>query len=193
MILAVIIVVVLAALYVVFMYNRLVTLCNIYRSAYSQIDVQLKRRNDLIPNLVETAKGYLKHERSTLESVTAARSASVQAASQAALHPGQADAMQALSTSENALAAGLQRLYVSIEAYPELKANQVMMNLMEELTTTENRVAFARQAYNDATMFFNTRRAQFPTNIFASMFGFEAAEFFAIQDEAERKAVQVSF
>jgi LemA protein len=174
-------------------YNRLVALRNRYKNAYAQIDVQLKRRYDLIPNLVETAKGYIKHERGTLEAVIAARNAASAANVRAAQVPGDAAAMKELSGAETALAGTLGRLFAVAEAYPDLKANTTMMTLMEELTSTENKVAFARQAYNDAVMSYNTTRESFPTNVIAGPFNFGPAELFEIQKPEEKEAPKVSF
>lgn len=178
---------------VVGIYNALVTLRNRYKNSFSQIDVQLKRRHDLIPNLVETAKGYLKHERETLEAVIAARNSAVSAGAKAAANPGDPTAMQQLGGAETALTASLGRLFALAEAYPDLKANQNMIRLMEELTSTENKVAFSRQAYNDAVMVYNTKRETFPSNIVAGMFNFQAAELFAVENPAERNAPKVQF
>ncbi len=180
-------------LYVVVAYNRLVRLRNQFKNAFAQIDVQLKRRYDLIPNLVETAKAYLKHERETLEAVTEARAAAMKAQAKAARDPGDAGAMQALLGAEGALAGALGRLNVAIEAYPELKADANMRQLFEELTSTENRVGFARQAFNDAVMTYNTRRESFPDNLIASWFGFRPAQLYEIADAGQREAVKVSF
>src|SRR5262245_38983446 len=174
-------------------YNRLVALRNRYKNAFSQIDVQLKRRYDLIPNLVETAKGYIKHERGTLEAVIAARNAASTANTRAAQAPGDAAAMKELSGAETALTGSLGRLFALAEAYPDLKANTTMMALMEELTSTENKVAFARQAYNDAVMSYNIRRETFPTNILAGSFNFGPAELFVIEKPEEKEAPKVSF
>jgi LemA protein len=174
-------------------YNALVTLRNRYKNAYAQIDVQLKRRYDLIPNLVETAKGYLSHERGTLEAVIAARNAAASANTRAAQNPGDAAAMKDLSGAESALGGVLGRLFALAEAYPDLKANTTMMTLMEELTSTENKVSFARQAYNDAVMAYNTRREVFPSNIFAGMFNFAPAELFVIDIPEQREAPKVKF
>ena len=174
-------------------YNRLVMLRNRYKNAYSQIDVQLKRRYDLIPNLVETAKGYIKHERGTLEAVVAARNAASAANLRAAQSPGDTGAMRELSGAEGALAGTLVRLFAVAEAYPDLKANTTMMSLMEELTSTENKVAFARQAYNDAVMGYNTVRETFPTNMIAGPFSFGPAEPFVIEKAEEKQAPKVSF
>jgi len=186
-------VIVVLALFVAGMYNRLVTLRNRYKNAFAQIDVQLKRRHDLIPNLVETAKGYLAHERGTLEEVVAARNRAVQAREKAAGNPGEPGAMHDLSQAEGTLTGTLGRLFALAEAYPDLKANQTMAQLMEELTSTENRVAFSRQAFNDAVTSYNTARETFPTVIMANMFGFQAAELFEIQAPEEREAPQVKF
>ena len=174
-------------------YNRLVALRNRYKNAYAQIDVQLKRRYDLIPNLVETAKGYIKHERGTLEAVIAARNAASSANVRAAQNPGDATAMKELSGAETALTGTLGRLFALSEAYPDLKANTTMLSLMEELTSTENKVAFARQAYNDSVMAYNTQRETFPTNMVAGPFNFGPAESFVIEKPAEKEAPKVSF
>jgi LemA protein len=179
--------------FVVGAYNALVTLRNRYKNAYSQIDVQLKRRYDLIPNMVETAKGYLQHERGTLEAVIAARNAAATANTRAAQNPGDAAAMRQLSSAETGLAGVLSRLFALAEAYPDLKANTTMMRLMEELTSTENRVSFARQAYNDAVMAYNTRREVFPTNFIAGTFNFAPAELFVIEKPEEKEAPKVAF
>jgi len=174
-------------------YNRLVALRNRFKNAYAQIDVQLKRRYDLIPNLVETAKGYIKHERGTLEAVVAARNAASAANVLAAQNPGDATAMKALSGAETALTGTLGRLFAVAEAYPDLKANTTMITLMEELTSTENKVAFARQAYNDSVMAYNTQRETFPTNMVAGPFNFGPAELFVIEKPEEKEAPKVSF
>ena len=179
--------------FVIGAYNSLVTLRNRYKNAYSQIDVQLKRRYDLIPNLVETAKGYLSHERGTLEAVIAARNVAVTANTRAAQNPGDATAMKDLSSAETALSGVMGRLFALAEAYPDLKANTTMLSLMEELTSTENKVSFARQAYNDAVMAYNTRREVFPTNLIAGPFNFGPAELFVIDKPEEKEAPKVSF
>lgn len=179
--------------FVIGQYNALVTLRNRFKNAFSQIDVQLKRRYDLIPNLVETAKGYIKHERETLEEVTKARNIAQTAGSRAASNPGDPQAMRELSGAEAGLAGALGRLMAVAESYPDLKANQNMMQLSEELTSTENKVAFARQAYNDAVMAYNTKREVFPTNVIANMFQFGAAELFQIENVEEKQAPKVSF
>jgi LemA protein len=175
------------------MYNRLVALRNRYKNAFSQIDVQLKRRYDLIPNLVEVAKGYIKHERETLEAVIKARNAAYSAGQAAAQNPGERQAMSNLGGAEGQLTGALGRLFAVAEAYPDLKANQNMMALQEELSSTENKVAFARQAYNDSVMAYNTQRETFPTTIVAGMFNFEEAHFFEIEQAEERTAPKVSF
>jgi LemA protein len=176
------------------MYNRLVALRNRYKNAFAQIDVQLKRRYDLIPNLVEAAKGYLQHERGTLEAVVAARGAAVTASQRAAGAPGDPAAMQGLAQAEGALGGALGRLMAVFEAYPDLKANQNILALQEELSSTENKIAFARQAYNDSVMEYNTTRESFPENTMAGMFGFGPAELLqATESPAERQAPKVSF
>jgi LemA protein len=179
--------------FVIGYYNKLVTMRNRYKNAYAQIDVQLKRRYDLIPNLVETAKGYIKHERGTLEAVIAARNTASSANLRAAANPGDAGTMKELSGAEASLTGALGRLFAVAEAYPDLKANQTMMQLMEELTSTENKVAFARQAYNDSVMAYNTRRETFPTNLIAGMFNFTAAELFVVDKPEQREAPKVTF
>ncbi|MGA0408802.1 MAG: LemA family protein [Limisphaerales bacterium] len=184
---------ILLALWIMSIYNRLVTLKNRFKNGFAQIDVQLKRRYDLIPNLVETAKGYLKHERETLEAVITARNQAAQAASTAASDPGNPGAVQALAGAETALTGTLGRFFALSEAYPDLKANANMMQLNEELTSTENKVAFARQAFNDAVTSYNTQREIFPSNVFAGMFGFKEAELFEVKDEAVKEAPKVSF
>jgi len=180
-------------MWIVGAYNRLVALRNRFNNAYAQIDVQLKRRYDLIPNLVETAKGYIKHERGTLEAVTAARNAASAANVRAAQSPGDAAAMKELSGAETALTSTLGRFFAVAEAYPDLKANTTMIALMEELTSTENKVAFARQAYNDSVMSYNTQRETFPTNLVAGPFNFGPAELFVIEKPEEKEAPKVSF
>ncbi len=191
--LVLVLVVVVLALSVVGIYNRLVALRNRFKNAFAQIDVQLKRRYDLIPNLVEIAKGYLKHERETLENVIKARNVAFAASQAAAADPANAGAMKSLVGAETGLAGAMSRLMVVAEQYPDLKANQNMMQLSEELTSTENKVSFARQAYNDSVMTYNTTRETFPNVIFAGMFGFQEAQLFQIEDQAERNAPKVSF
>lgn len=180
-------------LWIVGIYNGLVALRNRFKNAFAQIDVQLKRRYDLIPNLVETAKGYLKHERETLEAVIKARNIAAAAAQAAAANPADGNAVRGLLSAEAGLGGALSRLMVVSEQYPDLKANQNMMQLTEELTSTENKIAFARQAYNDSVMTYNTKREVFPNVIFAGMFGFTAAELFKVEDPSERIAPKVSF
>jgi len=187
------VVVVAIVMYFVAVYNGLVTARNGYKNAFAQIDVQLTRRHDLIPNLVETAKGYLAHERGTLEAVIQARNAAVSGLAGAKANPGDPAAMQQLAGSENALTQTLGHLFALQESYPDLKANQTMMQLSEELTSTENRVAFARQAYNDSVMGYNNRREVFPASFVANSFGFAAAEPLAIDNPAVREVPKVSF
>jgi LemA protein len=187
------VVIVLIVLYFVAIYNGLVTSRNGYKNAFAQIDVQLTRRHDLIPNLVETAKGYLAHERGTLEAVVQARNAAVSGLAGAKANPGDPAAMQQLASSENALTQTLGHLFALQEAYPDLKANQTMMQLSEELTSTENRVAFARQAYNDSVLTYNNKREVFPASFVANSFGFVAAESLKIEDPAVRNVPKVSF
>lgn len=187
------IVIVVVVLYLVGVYNRLVTARNGFKNAFAQIDVQLTRRYDLIPNLVETAKGYLRHERETLEAVIAARNAAASAVKVAAANPANADALRQLSGAESQLGGALGRLMVTVEAYPELKANANMMQLSEELTSTENRVAFARQAFNDAVMGYNNLREVFPNSVVAGGFGFQPAELLTLPKPEMREAPRVSF
>ena len=175
------------------MYNGLVVGRNKYKNAFAQIDVQLKRRNDLIPNLVETAKGYMKHEKETLEGVIHARNEAVTAGQKAAANPGDPSAMKQLNTAESQLSSTLGRLFALSEAYPDLKANTNMLALQEELTSTENKVSFSRQAYNDSVMQYNNSRQSFPTVVVAGLFGFADADLFEITDVAERQAPKVSF
>ena len=183
-----------AALWAGAIYNRLVAQRNEFKNAFAQIDVQLKRRYDLIPNLVETAKKYISHERETLEAVVKARNSAVSANSAAAADPANADAMRQLTTAEGGLSGALGRLFAVVEAYPDLKANQNMMQLTEELTSTENRIAFARQAFNDSVMNYNNAVQQFPSNFIAGAFSFQPAELLkATESDEERKAVKVQF
>ncbi|HKK19480.1 MAG TPA: LemA family protein [Opitutales bacterium] len=186
-------IVIVAIFWVVGIYNSLVQLRNRFKNAFAQIDVQLKRRHDLIPNLVETAKGYLKHETETLENVIQARNQAAGAREAAAAHPENPSTMQELKATEGRLAGALSGFFALSEAYPDLKANQNMMQLTEELTSTENKISFARQAFNDAVMHYNTEREQFPAVIFAGMFKFGPAEHFEIEEEAEKEAPKVSF
>jgi len=174
-------------------FNVLVQLRNAFKNTFAQVDVQLKRRYDLIPNLVEVAKGYMKHESSTLEAVIKARNIALAASQTAAANPADANAMKGLMSAEAGLGGALSRLMVVSEQYPDLKANTNMLQLTEELTSTENKVSFARQAYNDSVMGYNTTREVFPNVIFAGMFGFLPAELFKIEDPAERNAPKVQF
>ncbi len=181
------------ALFVVSLYNRLVTLRNRFKNAFAQIDVQLKRRYDLIPNLVETAKAYMQHERETLEAVMAARNRASHAEQRVAKDPGDAAAVRALMGAEGALTGAMGRLFAVMEAYPTLKADENMRQLSEELTSTENKIAFARQAYNDAVMVYNTQCEKFPSNLIAGAFNFNTAQSFEVDSEQERQAPKVSF
>lgn len=175
------------------LYNGLVRARNGFRNAFAQIDVQLKRRHDLIPNLVETAKAFMAHERETLEAVIAARNQAESMRNTAAMNPSDAAAVGQLAQAEGQLSGVVGRLFAVAEAYPDLKSNANMMQLSEELTTTENKVSFARQAYNDAVTFYNNKRETFPTNFFAGMFSFGPAALFEVADQKEREAVKVSF
>jgi LemA protein len=186
-------VVVIGVFFIIGLYNKLVGARNGYKNAFAQIDVQLTRRYDLIPNLVETAKGYMKHERETLEAVIKARNQAVTAVKAASANPGDAAAMTTLAGAEGVLGASLGRLFALAEAYPDLKANQNMMQLSEELTSTENKVAFARQAYNDAVMSYNNQREMFPGSIIAGMFNFTPAQLLEISKPEAREAPKVSF
>jgi len=181
------------AVFVFTIYNRLIVGRNQYRNAFAQIDVQLTRRHDLIPNLVEIARGYMKHERETLEAVVQARNTAVSGLKAAAADPGDPNAMQQLAGAENQLTQALGRLFALSEAYPDLKANQNMMQLSEELASTENRVAFARQAYNDMVLAYNNLREVVPNNIIAGLFSFQPAQLLEIEDKAMRQAPKVSF
>jgi len=186
-------IVLIVAFFLVAIYNGLVTARNAYKNAFSQIDVQLTRRHDLIPNLVEIAKGYIKHERETLEAVIQARNTAVSGLRAASANPGDAAAVQQLAASENQLTGALGRLFALSEAYPDLKANTTMMQLSEELTSTENKVAFSRQAYNDAVLGYNNKRDVFPNNLLAGMFAFGPAVYLELDDPAKREAPRVSF
>jgi LemA protein len=174
-------------------YNDLVKYRNRYKNAYAQIDIQLQRRYDLIPNLVETAKGYIKHERETLEAVIAARNSAISASERAAQNPGNPQAMQQLGNAETILSGTLSRLMVISESYPELKADQTMTRVMEELSSTENRVAFARQAFNDAVTLYNTQRESFPSNLIAGSFNFAAADLLQEATPEMKTAPRISF
>jgi len=189
----VLVLIVLAIFFFIGSYNRLVTARNAFKNAFAQIDVQLTRRYDLIPNLVEIARGYMKHERETLEAVISARNSAVSGLKAAAADPGNAAAVAQLSGAEAQLGGALGRLFALAEAYPDLKANQNMMQLSEELTSTENKVAFSRQAYNDAVMSYNNAREVFPSSIVAGMFNFAAAQLLDIAKPAAREAPKVSF
>lgn len=189
----ILIAILLLALYCVTIYNQLIELKNRFVNAFSQIDVQLQRRYDLIPNLVETAKAYMKFEQETLNQVIQARNQAQQAAQRTAAKPDDNNAMKALISSESALASSMGKFFALVENYPDLKSNTTMQQLMEELTSSENKISFARQAFNDAVMFYNTYRSQFPYVIIAGMFGFQAATHFEISNEEVRKAIKVSF
>lgn len=182
-----------AVLFAITIYNRLVSGRNRFKNAFAQIDVQLTRRHDLIPNLVETAKRYMSHEKDTLEAVVNARNTAVAGLKAAAKDPSDPEAMKQLASAEQGLSGALGRLFALAEAYPDLKANENMMQLSEELTTTENKVAFSRQAYNDSVMTYNTLRESFPNNFFAGWFRFLTAELLEIEDESKREAPKVSF
>lgn len=179
--------------YVIHKYNTLVELENRYQNAFSQIDVQLKRRYDLIPNLVETAKGYLEHEQETFEAVTEARSQAQTAHEQAAGSPGDPEAMEALQSAESRLSSSLGQLMMVAEDYPDLKANETMQALMEELRSTENKISFARQHFNDTVTAYNVERASFPTILLAGTLGYDEAELFEVDLDEEREAVEVAF
>ncbi|WP_018231565.1 LemA family protein [Thioalkalivibrio thiocyanodenitrificans] len=187
------ILVILLVVFAVVIYNRLVTARNRYKNAFAQIDVQLTRRYDLIPNLVEVAQRYMSHEKDTLEAVIKARNQALGSLKEVAADPGNAEAIQRLGASEQGLSGVLGRLFALSENYPDLKANQNMMQLSEELTSTENRVAFARQAFNDAVMHYNTTREVFPNNLIANNFGFRPAALLEIDAPEKREAVRVSF
>ena len=184
---------VLVVVFFISIYNRLVSGRNAYKNAFAQIDVQLTRRHDLIPNLVETAKGYMKHERETLEAVITARNLAVSGLKSAAANPGDPSAVHQLAGAEFALSGALGRLFALAEAYPDLKANQNMMQLSEELTSTENKVSFARQAFNDAVMNYNNTREMFPNSIVANMFAFAPAQLLEIESAEKRAVTQVKF
>ena len=179
--------------WVMSVYNRLVTLRNRYENAFSQIDVQLKRRHDLIPNLVKVAKGYMAHEKDTLEAVISARNQAISASSNASKNPGDKGAMNDLAGAESNLNGALGRLLMIAESYPDLKANENMLALQEELTSTENKVSFARQGYNDAVTSYNTARELFPASMIAGTFNFKDAQLFEVEDEASREVPEVDF
>ncbi len=183
----------LVVVFAVVLYNRLVTARNRYKNAFAQIDVQLTRRYDLIPNLVKVAERYMKHERETLEAVIQARNQALGSLKEASADPTDPEAMKRLSQSEQGLSGALGRLFALSENYPDLKANQNMMQLSEELTSTENRVAFARQAFNDAVMNYNNMREVFPNNLIANSMNFQPAQLLEIEEPEKREAVQVSF
>jgi LemA protein len=191
--LSILAVIVSVVLYIIVLYNKLIQLRNRFKNAFAQIDVQLKRRYDLIPNLVETAKGYLKHEKETLEAVITARNQAASAVKKASAHPDDPAAIAGLNGAESLLSGTLGRLFALVEAYPDLKANQNMMQLSEELTTTENKISFARQSFNDAVMLYNTATEVFPSVIIANTFNFKHAELLEIKAPEERKAPKVSF
>jgi LemA protein len=186
-------IVVAIAAWAILMYNNLVALRNRVSNAFSQIDVQLTRRYDLIPNLIEAVKGYMSHERGTLEAVIEARNAAVSGLKRAAQDPTDPDAIKALAAAETTLGGTLGRLFALSEAYPELKANENMMQFQEELATTENKVAFSRQAFNDSVMTYNNACQSFPSNLVANNFGFKHAEFLEIETETKREVPKVSF
>ena len=190
---AVVLLALIVVVWAVSVFNNLVTLRNRTKNGFAQIDVQLKRRYDLIPNLVEVAKGYMKHESQTLEAVIAARNSAVAVQARAAADPTDPAAMKQLLSAESAVTGSLGRLFAVSEAYPDLKANTTMTQLSEELTTTENKVSFARQAYNDAVLTYNTAREVFPGSIFAGLFSFTAATPYEIEAAAQREAPKVSF
>lgn len=179
--------------YVIHKYNTLVELENRYENAFSQIDVQLKRRYDLIPNLVETARGYMEHEQDTFEAVTEARNQAQSAEEQAAGHPGDPEVMEALQSAESQLSSSLGQLMMTVEDYPNLRADETMQTLMEELRSTENKIAFARQHFNDAVTAYNVERETFPTILLASPLGYHEAELFEVELDEEREAVEVAF
>jgi LemA protein len=190
----IVVLVIVLALFAVGVYNSLVQLRNHYKNSFAQIDVQLRRRYDLIPNLVETVKGYMAHERQTLEAVIQARNAAVSAGQKAANNPTDGEAISELNRAEAQLTGTLGRLFALAEAYPDLKANTTMMNLQEELASTENKISFARQAFNDAVTAYNNRRETFPANLFAGIFGFSEARLLeAVESPQQREAPKVSF
>ncbi len=185
--------IIVAIIFAVSLYNSLVTKRNRYKNAFAQIDVQLTRRHDLIPNLVETAKGYMKHEKETLEAVITARNQAVSGLKTASANPGDPEAMKQLANAEQGLSGALGRMFALSESYPDLKANENMMQLSEELTSTENKVAFARQAFNDAVTGYNDVVETFPSNLLASSFNFDQAELLEMEENVSRDAPEVSF
>jgi LemA protein len=190
----ILVIIVASVLLIISLYNQLVTHRNRYKNAFSQIDVQLKRRYDLIPNLVEVVKKYMQHERETLEAVVKARNSAISASQQASGNPGEPGVMKGLASAEAALTGALGKLFALSENYPDLKANQNMMQLQEELATTENRIAFSRQAFNDAVMGYNIAREKFPGNIIAGMFNFKEAQLLeSTESSEERKAPKITF
>jgi len=193
LVLVLLLIIAIAVAVAVKMYNRLVSMRQQFQNSFSQIDVQLKRRHDLIPNLVETAKGYMSHEQETLQNVIEARNQAQQAQEQAQQNPGDPKSMQQLGQAEGGLSGALGRLFAVAESYPDLKADQNVMQVQEELTSTENRISFARQAYNDAVMKYNTYREQFPTNVIAGAFSFNEAEYFEMEEPEQREAPSVNF
>lgn len=188
-----IVLVAVAAILTMSVYNKLVKMRNMVKNSFSQIDVQLKRRYDLIPNLVETAKGYMKHEKETLESVILARNQAYSVMSQLSSNPANAENMQKLMSAESSLAGALSKLMMVVEQYPDLKANTSMNQLMEELTSTENKISFSRQAFNDSVMEYNNTREQFPNNFISHFFGFTSAQSFELTNSAERENIKVNF
>lgn len=191
--LIIIAIIAIAAILTMSVYNKLIKLRNLVKNSFSQIDIQLKRRYDLIPNLVETAKAYMKHEKETLESVIQARNQAYSVASQLSTNPADAANMQKLMSAESSLAGALSKLMMVAEQYPDLKANATMSQLMEELTSTENKISFARQAFNDSVMEYNNIREQFPNNIISNFFSFDSALPFELTNSAERENTKVNF